>query len=985
MKIMQKIKTLKNKSGESFYPLTSTKAVVDENGNTIEDRLVVADGEDLVTDGNVLRLKDRPNTDGMGYVILRKGKTFQEQVTKPNTIYEIRYDFDLDGAEITIPENCVLKFEGGSLRGGILVGNGTTFRGLKDSCLTVDFAGTFICNHVKASYVGLYPSGDGTVDGTPNQMDGFLRLNNLIRGTETITVEFDYGYYGFGGGGIEAQNKANKPSKVWNGWYAICIQNINGISDRTKNLKLIGNGAKFINVYGYYIGGWKKDTNGALTPIDSTPGWEYNVYGGGFMFIHSDEMHMELDNVHVDMKEEETFRYGGRAPYSTNNCTLFISSINSYKITNSYFANSPYENLLSRGVKNSIYIGNTTFVNGRRHNIAFSSYDSCVLKNIKTINGGMPRVIEGSSFTFERSGHDIDFEGEEYGNYVFGDLLIDGHISIDPCRSVYISGPYVHRNISISNIKVFSTKWPTDYDDNFNIVEQEGFSRFSILYAYESFNVNNIYLENKSPSAGEMTIPNIITNYDNKEWLLDSSLASTYIDNAVVVIKHCPEGKVQKLYANNTQVYNYRWDGTRWEQIRFSSLKQFQSSGAKCYCIPTIFRNLTIHIPKNAAFATRIASAIDSMNIENLTIYNLHARTNSALVVDGSNYGSIKNLDIVDVSGSNELSKDIIGSSIGGLAENITISKTGMYYGFKVSNSINASMDCISYSESDSDGHVVNNVVFNKKKSSGEIRLPITNGGYSSVYLGVPHPNISDKIDCTNTFGLNPNIANGTHVSLQNKRNSAFQILKKTGNDSNGNIVYQTMYMGDIKVLPQSTYNSLNEIKTTPGLGESVYITHLNKPVWWNGTEWVEGDNRAAGIKRAGTWSQRPNADGSFLENGFQYFLLESEPDEDPEGNPMESITGNGKPIWWIQDSRKWVDALGNTITGGSDVVNKLLSEVNEVRHIINGEEYKFLTTEDESHSATIYAPTELENDGYVVVQQDNKAKFVDPADIGLK
>lgn len=126
---MQKIKTLKNKSGESFYPLTSTNAVVDENGNTIEGRLVVADGEDLVTDGNVLRLKDRPNTDGMGYVILRKDKTFQEQVTKPNTIYEIRYEFNLGGQPKEIPAGCVLKFEGGSLSNGSLVFNKTYLDG----------------------------------------------------------------------------------------------------------------------------------------------------------------------------------------------------------------------------------------------------------------------------------------------------------------------------------------------------------------------------------------------------------------------------------------------------------------------------------------------------------------------------------------------------------------------------------------------------------------------------------------------------------------------------------------------------------------------------------------------------------------------------------------------------------------------------------------------------------------------------------------
>ena len=46
----------------------------------------------------------------MGYVILRKNKTFAEQVTKTNTIYEIRYDFDLGGESVTIPEDCVLKF-----------------------------------------------------------------------------------------------------------------------------------------------------------------------------------------------------------------------------------------------------------------------------------------------------------------------------------------------------------------------------------------------------------------------------------------------------------------------------------------------------------------------------------------------------------------------------------------------------------------------------------------------------------------------------------------------------------------------------------------------------------------------------------------------------------------------------------------------------------------------------------------------------------
>lgn len=74
-------------------------------------------------DSNEIQLADRDSTSGMGYVILRKNKTFAEQVTKENTIYEIRYDYDLGEGEVTIPENCILKFEGGSLSDGTIGGN----------------------------------------------------------------------------------------------------------------------------------------------------------------------------------------------------------------------------------------------------------------------------------------------------------------------------------------------------------------------------------------------------------------------------------------------------------------------------------------------------------------------------------------------------------------------------------------------------------------------------------------------------------------------------------------------------------------------------------------------------------------------------------------------------------------------------------------------------------------------------------------------
>lgn len=92
------------------------------NGNVVNapDEIDITSNEQ-----NLLQFKNRSAVDGMGYVILRKNKTFAEQVTQANTIYEIRYDFDLNGQEVTILENCVLNFNGGSLANGAVIGTNT--------------------------------------------------------------------------------------------------------------------------------------------------------------------------------------------------------------------------------------------------------------------------------------------------------------------------------------------------------------------------------------------------------------------------------------------------------------------------------------------------------------------------------------------------------------------------------------------------------------------------------------------------------------------------------------------------------------------------------------------------------------------------------------------------------------------------------------------------------------------------------------------
>lgn len=95
---------------------------------TIEGDVTNApDEEDITTDANdLLKLKDRSTAvNQKGYKILRKGVALSTQMSDANTIYEIRYPFDLNGDTLTIPSGCVLNFNGGKFSNGGLEGNNT--------------------------------------------------------------------------------------------------------------------------------------------------------------------------------------------------------------------------------------------------------------------------------------------------------------------------------------------------------------------------------------------------------------------------------------------------------------------------------------------------------------------------------------------------------------------------------------------------------------------------------------------------------------------------------------------------------------------------------------------------------------------------------------------------------------------------------------------------------------------------------------------
>lgn len=127
--------------------------------------------EDITRDNQSrLQLADRTynpaSFSGKGYKILRPNMLYgtnvlaQSMIMSANTIYEIRYDYDLQGQTITIPEGCTLDFQGGKITNGTIMLNDTKVLPL----------GCDISDYITASISGTYKKGQMLFDNSLNKM-----------------------------------------------------------------------------------------------------------------------------------------------------------------------------------------------------------------------------------------------------------------------------------------------------------------------------------------------------------------------------------------------------------------------------------------------------------------------------------------------------------------------------------------------------------------------------------------------------------------------------------------------------------------------------------------------------------------------------------------------------------------------------------------------------------------------------------------------
>lgn len=187
--------TLDKLSEEVMQLISSKGDITINNFPDNEDLELYTIYQDSNNKIDAIRFKDRDNSNGMAYKYLRKTKNMilsQSDFNQANTIYEIRYNFDLNGNTINIPDSCELKFVGGSLKNGILDGN-FTISSNKYNILIDIIAKGILNEEIPIEWFG--GKAYSYWKDVQNGVDSNSALENAIQSNGSRIITFNEGYY----------------------------------------------------------------------------------------------------------------------------------------------------------------------------------------------------------------------------------------------------------------------------------------------------------------------------------------------------------------------------------------------------------------------------------------------------------------------------------------------------------------------------------------------------------------------------------------------------------------------------------------------------------------------------------------------------------------------------------------------------------------------------------------------------------------------
>lgn len=128
------------------------------------------------------------NMDDRDYVVLQKNKSFAEQLTKPNTTYEVRYNYNLNKGSVILPIGCILKFSGGIIDNGVIKGNASSIEAGNIQIFGHDLMlnGSWNTNTVNVCWFG------AKNDVTYNSTEAFKAANRNAWAISDTKREYEY-------------------------------------------------------------------------------------------------------------------------------------------------------------------------------------------------------------------------------------------------------------------------------------------------------------------------------------------------------------------------------------------------------------------------------------------------------------------------------------------------------------------------------------------------------------------------------------------------------------------------------------------------------------------------------------------------------------------------------------------------------------------------------------------------------------------------
>lgn len=852
------------------------------------------DDEDLTEVNSAIRFKDREyNADlasGKGYVILRKNwlnvndnminVLTQDMISKENTIYEIRYDFDLNSQSITIPENSILYFKGGSISNGNIVYNNNIINGNGYIFKNISFSGTLNNSELRAEWFGVDYSND----------DNTKYINNTViacQGTNVRRIIFNRGFY-------KILGQVNLGSSERVGWDII-IQGAGANENGLGTTFYIGeNGLFYGNMSNYNYGSTR---SGAI--MDCCFQGQSVKKGIGIVLDYS--MAYTITRCAFTCLKYGIILTGGAYFTNITNCRFAESE---YGIVNPSVDMDYYKE--GDGNNNLVSASNFTYV---EHPIEINIGQGWHIKECDS-EGANGTIVLGTknnmtNFRIERNLDDVPWLKIDSGCYV--DCQIHSTLNTDAEVRCIVEGDNNNINI-ITSTDI--TKLLTSYGKNnkFNFIMLSG----EIIVDVDDDITINGY-SNKHDYLGQNLFSTLIyTLNTNKSITYNdftmSPISSSYVRTSVVSDIYTVDDKIYetcKLYIESDEDiaitkfslgYNIQCKTNKWLQhivindygndVPISVSRLYGNIGNQIIYLTDACLGI-IPLFNRPVMYTNEGKTYNPIKDKNIKLFST--------LVNYVRYG-LSNTDIYKYTYTN-----ILGKTFKRVEDSFIMGKYNVEGGIKQWSSFGNYKYALIYFFDYSGNSVTVEYRRSELGTFPEQNILMTSGNASItacnkdgvVSLDGFEGTIYQWIEYSNTHVKEffPTIA------FSGQGNSLIP-TDINNNDVGYTILYNNIprwwtgrewvdAYGNSSDSNRSGLNTQRPSVITMGF---IYFDFtLNKFIFWNETKWVDAQGEDADILYSGTSANRPTPTNI----GFQYF-----------------DTNLNKPIWWTGSD--WVDANGN-------------------------------------------------------------------------